>query len=248
MAKLSTDQLIDGFKELSLIELSEFVKKFEEVFEVTAAAPMAVAAAPPAGGGGDELADDRDRARGGRYDDARVAAETQTHHKVRPGVVGPAPGSDLVAPGGVVLRTAKAIRLVGRVDGGLGAIGKGDAPLRRLIERASLIGEDIEQPGLSLDHNVAGVGGRRGNDGDAAVATADPGADRLGAGARLAPATAGEDGPGAPVPLGQQLIGPGVGRPVGAAQLVSASHLGSQDLNGRLGLIRTCRELERCRH
>lgn len=53
MAKLSTDQLIDGFKELSLIELSEFVKKFEEVFEVTAAAPMAVAAAAPAGGGGD---------------------------------------------------------------------------------------------------------------------------------------------------------------------------------------------------
>jgi large subunit ribosomal protein L7/L12 len=53
MAKLTTDQLIDGFKELSLIELSEFVKKFEEVFEVTAAAPMAVAAAPAAGGGGD---------------------------------------------------------------------------------------------------------------------------------------------------------------------------------------------------
>ena len=48
MAKLTTDQLLDAFKELSLIELSEFVKKFEEVFEVTAAAPVAVAAA---GGG-----------------------------------------------------------------------------------------------------------------------------------------------------------------------------------------------------
>ncbi|MEI7420090.1 MAG: 50S ribosomal protein L7/L12 [Actinomycetes bacterium] len=48
MAKLTTDQLIEAFKELSLIELSEFVKKFEEVFEVTAAAPMAVAAAPAA--------------------------------------------------------------------------------------------------------------------------------------------------------------------------------------------------------
>ena len=45
MAKLSSDDLIEGFKELSLIELSEFVKKFEEVFEVTAAAPVAVAAA-----------------------------------------------------------------------------------------------------------------------------------------------------------------------------------------------------------
>jgi len=45
MAKLSTDELIEGFKSLTLIELSEFVKKFEEVFEVTAAAPVAAAAA-----------------------------------------------------------------------------------------------------------------------------------------------------------------------------------------------------------
>jgi len=59
MAKLTTEQLIDGFKELSLIELSDFVKKFEEVFEVTAAAPMAVAAAAPAGGGG-EAAEEKD--------------------------------------------------------------------------------------------------------------------------------------------------------------------------------------------
>jgi len=51
MAKMSTDDLIEAFKELSLIELSEFVKKFEEVFEVTAAAPVAVATAGPAGGG-----------------------------------------------------------------------------------------------------------------------------------------------------------------------------------------------------
>lgn len=60
MAKLSTDQLIDGFKELSLIELSEFVKKFEEVFEVTAAAPMAMAAAAPAGGAGGDAAEEKD--------------------------------------------------------------------------------------------------------------------------------------------------------------------------------------------
>jgi large subunit ribosomal protein L7/L12 len=46
MAKLSTDELLDAFKELTLLELSEFVKKFEETFEVTAAAPVAVAAAP----------------------------------------------------------------------------------------------------------------------------------------------------------------------------------------------------------
>ncbi len=51
MAKLSTSELIDAFKELSLLELSEFVKEFEETFGVTAAAPVAVAAAPASGGG-----------------------------------------------------------------------------------------------------------------------------------------------------------------------------------------------------
>ncbi|MDX3106129.1 50S ribosomal protein L7/L12 [Nonomuraea angiospora] len=51
MAKLSTDELLDAFKEMTLLELSEFVKQFEEVFDVKAAAPVAVAAAPAAGGG-----------------------------------------------------------------------------------------------------------------------------------------------------------------------------------------------------
>ena len=51
MAKLSTEELLDGFKEMTLLELSEFVKQFEETFNVTAAAPVAVAAAPGAGGG-----------------------------------------------------------------------------------------------------------------------------------------------------------------------------------------------------
>jgi len=62
MAKLSADALIEAFKELSLIELSDFVKKFEEVFEVTAAAPVAVAAAAPAAGGaaGGEAAEEKD--------------------------------------------------------------------------------------------------------------------------------------------------------------------------------------------
>lgn len=50
MAKLSTEELLEQFKELSLIELSEFVKAFEETFDVSAAAPVAVAAAPAAGG------------------------------------------------------------------------------------------------------------------------------------------------------------------------------------------------------
>ena len=51
MAKLSTEELLGQFKELTLLELSEFVKAFEEEFGVTAAAPVAVAAAPAAGGG-----------------------------------------------------------------------------------------------------------------------------------------------------------------------------------------------------
>jgi large subunit ribosomal protein L7/L12 len=56
MAKLSTAELLDAFKELTLIELSEFVKEFETTFGVTAAAPVAVAASAPAAAGGDGAA------------------------------------------------------------------------------------------------------------------------------------------------------------------------------------------------
>jgi len=52
MAKLSTDDLLGAFKEMTLLELSDFVKKFEETFDVKAAAPVAVAAAAPGGGAG----------------------------------------------------------------------------------------------------------------------------------------------------------------------------------------------------
>jgi large subunit ribosomal protein L7/L12 len=61
MAKLSTGDLLDAFKEMTLIELSEFVKEFEDTFDVTAAAPVAVAAAPAAGAAaGGEAAAEQD--------------------------------------------------------------------------------------------------------------------------------------------------------------------------------------------
>mgnify|MGYP001074653924 CR=1 FL=1 len=62
MAKLSTDELLEQFKELTLIELSDFIKAFEETFDVTAAAPVAVAAVAGggAGGGAAEAAEEQD--------------------------------------------------------------------------------------------------------------------------------------------------------------------------------------------
>ncbi len=63
MAKIAADDLLEAFKEMTLIELSEFVKQFEDTFGVTAAAPVAVAAAPAAGGaaaGGGEAAAEQD--------------------------------------------------------------------------------------------------------------------------------------------------------------------------------------------
>ena len=60
MAKLSTEELLEQFKELTLIELSDFIKAFEETFDVTAAAPVAVAAAGAAGGAPAEEVEEKD--------------------------------------------------------------------------------------------------------------------------------------------------------------------------------------------
>lgn len=60
MARLSTDELLDAFKDMTLLELSEFVKKFEETFDVTAAAPIAVAAGPAAGAAEAPAAEEKD--------------------------------------------------------------------------------------------------------------------------------------------------------------------------------------------
>ena len=59
MAKLSTDELLDAFKEMTLIELSEFVKQFEETFDVTAAAPVAVGGVGPVVGGAPEIIEEQ---------------------------------------------------------------------------------------------------------------------------------------------------------------------------------------------
>ncbi|EOR70279.1 50S ribosomal protein L7/L12 [Thermobifida fusca TM51] len=61
MAKLSHEELLSAFEEMTLLELSEFVKLFEEKFDVTAAAPAAVVAAAPAGGGGGEAAAEEEK-------------------------------------------------------------------------------------------------------------------------------------------------------------------------------------------
>jgi large subunit ribosomal protein L7/L12 len=60
MAKLSTDELLDAFKEMTLLELTEFKKQFEETFDVTAAAPMMMAGPAGPGGGGAEAAEEKD--------------------------------------------------------------------------------------------------------------------------------------------------------------------------------------------
>ncbi len=77
MAKLSTDELLDAFKEMTLIELSEFVKQFEETFDVTAAAPVAVAAAPAAGGAAGDAAD------AGEQDEFDVVLESAGDKKIQ---------------------------------------------------------------------------------------------------------------------------------------------------------------------
>lgn len=60
MAKLSTEELLETFKEMTLIELSEFVKQFEETFDVTAAVPAAVVAAPAGGAAAEEAEPEKD--------------------------------------------------------------------------------------------------------------------------------------------------------------------------------------------
>ena len=85
MAKISSTDLLDAFKEMTLLELSDFVKQFEETFDVTAAAPVAVAAAPAAGGGGggDEAAAEQDRDLPRRQGEGDVAPDVLAAERLR---------------------------------------------------------------------------------------------------------------------------------------------------------------------
>ena len=60
MAKMKTEELLAVFEEMSVLELSEFLKAFEEKFDVTAAAPMAMAVAAPGAGGGEAAEEEQD--------------------------------------------------------------------------------------------------------------------------------------------------------------------------------------------
>jgi large subunit ribosomal protein L7/L12 len=77
MAKLTTDELLDAFKEMTLIELSEFVKQFEDTFGVTAAAPVAVAAAPGAAAAGGDAG-----AEAAEQDEFEVVLESAGEKKI----------------------------------------------------------------------------------------------------------------------------------------------------------------------
>ena len=139
-------------------------------------------------------------------------AEAELEHV--PGF-GVAPGGQLVAPGRMELGPAQAVGLVGGEGGGDDAVGPGEAALGRLIGGALVGVAHGEDAAVALDHDVAGVGGGRGDEGNAAgVVGFGLGADPFGAGAGLAPASAGEDEPDEPVSVGGDLGGAGPGGPV----------------------------------
>ena len=113
------------------------------------------------------------------------------------------------------LGPAEAVGLVGGEGGGDDAVGPGEAALGRLIGGPFVGAANGEDAAVALDHDVAGVGGGRGDEGNAARSIGSGlGADPFGAGAGLAPAAAGEDEPDEPVTAGGDLGGAGPGGPV----------------------------------
>ena len=119
-----------------------------------------------------------------------------------------------------MLRTTQPFRLLRRIEEGLGAVGPDQAAAGGLEDRPFVDGADIEQAGLALDHDVPGVGGGGGDQGDALTALLDLGADPFGAGAGLAETAAGEDQPVAPGSWGRLLRGAALVSPVAAEKLL----------------------------
>ena len=106
-----------------------------------------------------------------------------------------------------MLWAAQAFRLLRRIEEGLGAVGPDQAAAGGLEDRPFVGGADIEQTGFALDHDVAGIGGGGGDQGDAFAPQLDLGADPFRAGACFAEATAGEDQPVSPASLRGLLFG-----------------------------------------
>ena len=111
------------------------------------------------------------------------------------------------APRTVVLRPSQAVRFVGRVERGDGTGRPRDASLRRLVDGAGVRRADGQDARLALNHDVASIGGGRGNESQPlALLRLDFPADPLGSGAGLAESTAREDQPDEPLPAGRTLL------------------------------------------
>ena len=153
------------------------------------------------------LLQQRDGARRGGDDALRPAAEAQGELQRVPGVVGPAPLAELVAPGGVELRPAQAVGIVGGEHLGDGAVGP-DELVPGDLELGALVGRiDRQQARHALDHDAAHLGDGVADEGDAARAAVGErrlaerlGAHPFGAGAGLAGAAAAEHEPRVPGP------------------------------------------------
>src|SRR6516225_9772517 len=126
----------------------------------------------------------------------------------------PEPGADLVAPCRVVLRTAQAFRLVGRIGGGDRTVGPRQPALAGLVKRALRIGRNGQDAGCALNHNMARVGRSRPHQGDPTTPRLDLRAHPFGAATGLAKAAPRHHQPDPPGSYGRELFGPGAIAPI----------------------------------
>jgi hypothetical protein len=118
----------------------------------------------------DQFAKDSNRLRRRGDNNARVITEAQPEHEHRPGFVWIPPRADFVCPRAVMLRSAKPLRLVGAVGRRNGPIGPGQAAFRRFVMRALSRQSDRKDSAFAFDHDIAGIGCRRRDQGNAAPA------------------------------------------------------------------------------